>query len=317
MLMRPNSGMLAPMRKKILWAVDAFPDNRKLQASQISFLRTMSKNAEVDIYPVYLLSPDQLNINIEFSQPWVSEFLPSAQKTMGQLLSKVKIKGLQPHQVILQSSPSLRKSVLKLIEHAKGAEIDLICLGTHARKGIARMMLGSFAESLILLSAVPVCVINPETKVAPSIKKILFPTDFSSGSEHAFGKAIDWAKQLKAKLVLFHKIPNPIEPVFQSGVYLLGGAWVPVADFFEEERTRIKSTAAKWIDRAKQQGVSAEFQIHDKSGSVVEAVISAGKKNGVQAIALAAESGSVSTAVLGSIARQIVRKAPYPVLVFK
>lgn len=306
-----------PMKQHVIWSVDAFPDQRKLQANMIAFLRAFSKNIETTVQPVYVLSPDQLNLPMDFSQPWISEFLPSAQKALQHLLSKVKLRGLQTPQVLVQSSPSVKRSIEKMIEHARGSQADLICLGTHARKGISRWMLGSFAESLVHQSPIPVFILSPDTRVAPQFKKILFPTDFSDASMKAWNRVLPLAKQLGSKVVLFHKLPHPAEPVFQSGVYLLGGAWIPIGDFLSNEKERVRKESQRWIGVARDHGVNAESVLHEGRGGIADAIVAACKKQSVQMLAMAAESGTVATLLMGSVARQTLRKAPCPVWMLK
>ena len=67
----------------------------------------------------------------------------------------------------LQSCPNFQKRVvsgdtvdeiLKVIESEK---IDLLIMGTHARKGLEHTIFGSVAEKVVKKSPVPVLVINP------------------------------------------------------------------------------------------------------------------------------------------------------------
>lgn len=305
------------MRKKILWAVDAFPESRKLQATTLSTLRMLAKSTDADIFPVYLLSPDQLNLRIEFSQPWIGEFLPSAEKALNSLLAKVKMQGLQKSQVLIQPSPSLRKSVEKLVQYAKENDFDLITLATHGRKGISRMVLGSFAETLFHRSPIPTLIVSPLGKPPQHFKKILFPTDFSEASLKAFQKLWIWAKDFGARITVFHKIPNPVEPVFQSGVLLLGGGWVPIKDFLSNEKKTAGETARKWCAQAQEAGVATDFILNDGAGSTVDGILRGAKKSGATLIAMASESGPIASVMLGSISRQVIRSATCPVWTFR
>jgi nucleotide-binding universal stress UspA family protein len=45
---------------------------------------------------------------------------------------------------------------VEIIRYAKDQEIDLIVLGTHGRSVLASMMLGSVAEKVVILAALPV-----------------------------------------------------------------------------------------------------------------------------------------------------------------
>jgi nucleotide-binding universal stress UspA family protein len=48
----------------------------------------------------------------------------------------------------------------RIIAVAKEAGVDLIAMGTHGRRGVARFMLGSVAERVVRLSPVPVLTVT-------------------------------------------------------------------------------------------------------------------------------------------------------------
>ncbi len=50
----------------------------------------------------------------------------------------------------------------QVIEDAKGWPADLIVIGTHGRRGMRRLMLGSDAEQILRLSTVPVLLVRRE-----------------------------------------------------------------------------------------------------------------------------------------------------------
>lgn len=48
-----------------------------------------------------------------------------------------------------------------LAAYARENEVDLIIMGTHGRKGIERVLMGSVAERLLKIASMPVLLINP------------------------------------------------------------------------------------------------------------------------------------------------------------
>ena len=48
-----------------------------------------------------------------------------------------------------------------IVEAAKTGNADLIVLGTHGRRGVSRLLLGSVAESVVRLSPIPVMTVHP------------------------------------------------------------------------------------------------------------------------------------------------------------
>ncbi|MDI1272835.1 universal stress protein [Polaromonas sp.] len=53
-------------------------------------------------------------------------------------------------------------------EAARQWKADLVVVGTHGRRGVGRMLLGSGAEQVIRLAPVPVLVIRSETESQPA-----------------------------------------------------------------------------------------------------------------------------------------------------
>lgn len=51
----------------------------------------------------------------------------------------------------------------KIIEYAKDHDVDLIVMGTHGRKGVSRVILGSVAEKVMRNSEIPVLTVHLHT----------------------------------------------------------------------------------------------------------------------------------------------------------
>lgn len=299
--------------KKILWAVDAFQNEKQLHHHVVLALQALSKGQKTEIQPVYLLSPDRLRLSVEFSEPWVKRYQPAAEKALQQLLSHVRIPGLLPGKVLVQNLPSLTESVKRLTRYAQTSGAEMIVLATHGRKGVSRALLGSFAESLVQHSRTPVYLVNPNTRPDSSIRKIVFPTDLSKSSRKTLEEVVQFAKARKSKIALFHQVPNPIEPVFESGVYLLGGAWVPVRNYFSRTADLREAELKKWTAYARSKGVSCSHHLGLKSRGTKDSILAFAKAEKASLIAMASQSGAISSVLLGSIARGILRESSLPV----
>lgn len=101
---------------------------------------------------------------------------------------------------------------LPLVEVMNDCSADMLVLGTHGRTGSQKLLLGSVAEEIFRLSAVPVLTIGPEvrssTHTAARFRRVLFATDFSEESRAAVPYAISLAQENQAELVLLHVIPG-------------------------------------------------------------------------------------------------------------
>jgi len=102
--------------------------------------------------------------------------------------------------------------------------IGLVVLGTHGRRGLDKLILGSVAEEVFREAQCPVLTVGPRSyregrvEFAGEIRTYLFATDFSEPSLLALPHAVSFAKRSKARLILLHVIPaSPIRQA--SGRY--------------------------------------------------------------------------------------------------
>jgi nucleotide-binding universal stress UspA family protein len=97
---------------------------------------------------------------------------------------------------------------------AEEKKIDLIVLGTHGRRGLKKLVLGSTAEQVFRQARCPVLTIGPHASnldmARAGIAPILFATDFSSGSRHALPWAVSLARANHSGLILLHAVPPSV-----------------------------------------------------------------------------------------------------------
>jgi nucleotide-binding universal stress UspA family protein len=96
-----------------------------------------------------------------------------------------------------------------ITRYAETTNAGLIVMGTHGRGGIARLVMGSVAETVVRTAPCPVLTVHaaPRSSVV-GIRRILVPTDFSAASDAAF----DWARVLGSRFAapvhLLHVLPE-------------------------------------------------------------------------------------------------------------
>lgn len=91
---------------------------------------------------------------------------------------------------------------------------DLIVMPTHGRTGLKHAFLGSTAERVVQHAPCPVLVVRkraakskgklPAQIIADRMKTILVPIDFSDTSRQALEYAIEFARRISARLIIFH-----------------------------------------------------------------------------------------------------------------
>jgi nucleotide-binding universal stress UspA family protein len=89
--------------------------------------------------------------------------------------------------------------------------IDLIVMGTHGRRGIQRLLLGSTAEIIFRTATCPVLTVGPAVAPQPGgepkIRRILFATDLTKPTEYAAAYALSMAQEFGARVTFLHVLP--------------------------------------------------------------------------------------------------------------
>jgi nucleotide-binding universal stress UspA family protein len=82
------------------------------------------------------------------------------QKVLQESAEYAKSRGVEAEPVQLESHGGLVSHVI--VEDAKRWRADLICMGTHGRRGLNRLLLGSDAERVLREATVPVLLVRGE-----------------------------------------------------------------------------------------------------------------------------------------------------------
>ena len=108
---------------------------------------------------------------------------------------------------------------LELIIRQK--QVDLVVIGTHGRRSMGKLLLGSVAEQIFRHADCFVLTVGPGSYQDSPVENpqpvhpFLFATDFGAASLHALPRAISFANQFGAKLFLLHALPTvPIPESF-------------------------------------------------------------------------------------------------------
>jgi nucleotide-binding universal stress UspA family protein len=186
---------------------------------------------------------------------------------------------------------------------------NLIGLGTSAKRGISRAVLGSFAESVALQSEIPLFIVSPETRPLSEIRDILFATDFSDSCRKAFDRLLAVAAARRAKITLFYKL----EYVTPQTAGLLA-SYPPYRAYMEQDLQAKRKAAEDWRRSAADRGVTVEAVFDDSEAYVADAILQVAEQMNDGMIAMASQRGRAGV-VLGSITRELIRRSPDPVWV--
>jgi len=141
-----------------------------------------------------------------------------------------------------------------------------------------------------------------EARERIALKNIMFATDFSPAADAAAPIAIEISQRYGAKIVGLHVNP------FDSYTAAAPEAWASMAEATEREN---KEDA----QRLNEQLRNVEHEVVIGEGNIWEVISSQIKEKGIDLIVLGTRGRTgLGKTVLGSVAEEILRKAPCPVL---
>ncbi len=306
------------MTNKIIWAVDVFQEDVSLEKKSAEMVKRMREALDATVTPVFVLSPIPFVFHPSISTPSRRGYRAERQdleKRLAYTMNALGVESVEPCEVILSRSPSVRSEAEALIKFAQKEKASLIVLSSHARKGVERFFMGSFAETLLLQSPVPVLLVNPQTKLSSKVTDIIFPTDFSDKSKQALREVVTLAKATSATVQLFHHLEF-MTPAYRDIDLPSASRMERLMHEREGEMKREKAKQGKeWVERLKTQKVKAKFTLDARPLYTVDAVLSFVAKFKGGLVALTSQSDAGIMEVLGGIARRVARKAEIPVWV--
>ena len=198
-------------------------------------------------------------------------------------------------------------------------EIDLVVLGTHGRRGLTKLALGSMAEQTLRSVACPVLTVGQDA-VFPSgvlgFRRILFATDFGPGAEKALPFALSLAEKYDATLVFLHVVPRL--PMIAAGEAAYGPP-----GYLADEINRWEASEKQSSIQKLRQLVPAEIELSHQPEYVVRlnepagGILSAAVDRHIDLIVMGAKgvlSPRTAAHVPWSVAHHVICKAQCPVL---
>jgi nucleotide-binding universal stress UspA family protein len=295
--------------KKILYPTD-FSSCSKQAYAHALFMAEQYK-AELHIYHAITIHTgdaydpgydfpnlEDYNIHLEKHAEEESEELIKYHKTSESKIIKVQERGYSPSALILQ--------------YAQNNNIDLIVMGTHGRRGLGYLFLGSVAEEVTRFAKRPVYTIREEKPAIPveKINRILVPVDLSKFSNQALVYANELCKDYDAQLDVIHVVEDRIHPA----LYATGKS--SIFDFMPEIKKKSTGLIKKMIDEIS--GPKVKYKIKIVEGVPAREILKFTENNNVNMIVLTTHGASgLNQFFLGSVAEKIIRRSICPVFTIK
>jgi nucleotide-binding universal stress UspA family protein len=197
----------------------------------------------------------------------------------------------------------------RLVAYAEDQDVDLVVMGTHGRRGVRRMLLGSVTEEVIRRAPCPVYTIQADVDDAPdqAVRRVLVPVDFSEASETAVQHAVEVAKTYGAEVHLLHVVEEVVYP----SAYGVEPALFPS----DEVVARVEKTLG---EMARSDLGYEHVQVAATIGYAPMTILDYVQENEIDLVVIATHGrAGLDRMLLGSVAERVIRQSPVPVFVVK
>jgi nucleotide-binding universal stress UspA family protein len=201
-----------------------------------------------------------------------------------------------------------------IAEVAAEYKADIIVVGTHGERAGVWRTIGSTAEQLVRRSTIPVLLATGVRDSAP--ERLLVPVD----DDPVSGAVLKWAQFLAdrfaADATALHVVSSAVLSGLLSAGAVASGVAIPAS---EEVLVGVKGESEGWIDEViAASGLDRERVRGEVTfGDPAQEIRAAAERLEADLIVMGSHAGGVRSALLGSVAREVLRGAKCPVMVVK
>ncbi len=296
------------MFKKILFATSASPASDN--AAKVAFDLSRKHGAKLHVFHVLGLptrafsldvddvrTGDRENISTDYHE-WVMEELKT---TYAEQLAEGS------EHVVLKAVPGIPAT--EILRYARQEDADLIIMGANTRdenvgSARSRSFIGNTMQRVAKSARCPVLIINrPCTTCWNLFSNIIFCTDFSKAADAAFAFARNTAKEIGAKLYLFHAVD------LSSQLLGLYSGQIEIERLIEKARARMEE---KYIAKL---GDFDNYAMEIWEGTPYVEVLKFAREKQADLIVMAHHAKEVpdEEAEIGSTVEQVVLRSACPV----
>lgn len=202
-----------------------------------------------------------------------------------------------------------------ILDYADEADVDLIALGTHGRRGASRILLGSVAEEVVRRAQQPVLTVRGQTDDTAAtlphiIDRILVPVDFSDHAREALRAAKEWAALYGASIDALHVVAERIQPAFYAGG--VRSIYDMEPDIEQKMQDRLETFVGETG------GPDTEVRSHVAVGNAAPDIVDFVESEDIDLVTMSTHGRTgLDRFLLGSVAEKIVRHVHCPVVTMK
>lgn len=300
------------MHKRLLVPVDGSSCSNHTADWALAFARTLG----ADVTFLHVLESPLLGMyTLPGGALYATDLMPELEKAGEALLENVQTKaqalGVMSETLMLEAEHPAQAILHREADH------DLIIMGTHSRRGLDRLFLGSVTEGVLRRSKKPHLVVRCPTEDVPSVNqearfgRVLLPIDGSPCSDHAIEKGLALVKVLGAQVTFLYVLEVPLS------IYSMPESMVYEPQLREDLKAAAQLALDKARDRATELGIEATTELVDEPGArATEAIL---EREGAFNLSVMGSHGrrGVNRALLGSVTEGVIRQSTTPHLVVR
>lgn len=133
----------------------------------------------------------------------MGRMVDAAQASMKEWSDHPLLAGIKHKEAVLEGTVAE-----ELQRYIAARHIDLVVVGTQARKGVEKLFMGSEAENIVRHVSCPVMIVGPHvTRVPVQFKSIVLATSLAPNSLRAAQYAVGLAEEMDSRLTMLHVQP--------------------------------------------------------------------------------------------------------------
>jgi nucleotide-binding universal stress UspA family protein len=293
-----DGGTLAPEKRMRMRRILVPFDNSDPSLDALAYGRVLARGFKANLVAFLALGEEPATGEVGIAEHRQDD----ADRLLANALASEESEPLTVERIVRWGDPAEQIENL-----ATEIEADLVVMGTHGRKGLARTFLGSVTETVLRASSRPVVTLRgPANEHLRLPKHLLVATDFGAHSTQALAYAVELACVLGAQITIANAFATPL-PVLTGETSLLN------PEVFDQLVISSGTALADAATSFRGHGVTINTELRE--GDAPRVVHDLAVELGVDLVVLGTHGRQgLARAVLGSVAEQILRDAPVPVL---
>jgi nucleotide-binding universal stress UspA family protein len=256
------------------------------------------------VIPSNLVHPEQYPYIAE-AMPVAPEFRERALERLDAFVALSRAEDVRTRFTVSEGTP-----VDAILHTAQSEGSHILCLGTHGREGVERLVLGSVAEKVLRKARCPVLTVS-EAADERAPKEAVFHTilcamDFGTQSLKALEHSLSLAQEAGGRLILFHAVEwFPDEPLWVGGP--------DVSGYKTEMEQQVRARLEQVVPKEAREWCEVEIVV--RSGRAYRELLALAQERKVDLIAMGVRGRNpLDIMLFGSSTQHVVRHSTCPVL---